>query len=46
MNHINLKPAFLTVFNLFMTFMKEKMRKRVSQQYYMTIFWEVTKCLF
>jgi hypothetical protein len=32
MHHINMNPAFITVFNLFKSFMKEKMRKRVSQQ--------------
>jgi hypothetical protein len=36
-----MKPAFMTVFNLFMSFMKEKIRKRVSQQYNITIFWDV-----
>lgn len=28
MNHINMKPAFITVFNLFTSFMKEKMKRR------------------
>jgi hypothetical protein len=41
MNHINLKPAFVTVFNLFMSFMKEKMRRRVSQQDNMKMFWDI-----
>jgi hypothetical protein len=46
MNNINMKPAFLTIFNFFMSFMKEKLRRRVSQQYNMTIFWNITQCLF
>jgi hypothetical protein len=41
-----MSPAFLTVFNLFMSFMKEKIRRRVSQQYNMTIFWDVRQCPF
>lgn len=31
MHHINMNPAIITVFNMFKSFMKEKMRKRVSQ---------------
>jgi hypothetical protein len=34
MNHIHMNPAITSVFNMFKTFMNEKMRSRVSQQYH------------
>jgi hypothetical protein len=37
-----MKPAYLTVFNLFMSFMKEKMKRRVSQQCNMKLSWNIT----